>query len=407
MAVDFKTEVQSSVSRLQECLDQVFAAMGGPGLSGAEVARALGLDNKLAWKLTRLARETDALKAVPFVPGEAAMQKALDAMSSSGLSAELVTRTTDAFTRFVDVAIHHAGNRTALDLLVAADRPGTLRATEMEQRRNSFVGNAYTWGVQAEVQLRCEFIHPSAEPGFLDFANIRGFYGLQRNRSDVQWPINRARFFLDSNEVAWKIPRYPIDPQLDAEPDTIPLLRDFCSQPIPEVRRTVEPNGNSVDHITAGAVGKTGAMTILTGEHLRRVRPDHEQEPDDYSAHACAVHTPSRLLHFDTFVYDGCYGNRSPKLAVFSELTATVAYPLSSPDHMLLPLSEKVEHLGQGLRRARSSALPNYLDLIRHVLDRLGWDESRFDVYRLTIEYPPIPVAVEMRWDISEPKAES
>ena len=53
-----------------------------------------------------------------------------------------------------------------------------------------------------------------------------------------------------------------------------------------------------------------------------------------------------------------------------------------------LDLLESVQTLGWGGDKARHAVIPHYADLLRHVFERLGWDDARFRGYRCEIDYP-------------------
>jgi len=65
-----------------------------------------------------------------------------------------------------------------------------------------------------------------------------------------------------------------------------------------------------------------------------------------------------------------------------------------------LPLAENVEFLGAGADAVDAVAVPWYPKMARFAFNRMGWSESEFDVYRLTVPYPPIPTTVWIAQDL-------
>jgi hypothetical protein len=63
-----------------------------------------------------------------------------------------------------------------------------------------------------------------------------------------------------------------------------------------------------------------------------------------------------------------------------------------------LPIQERVLSLGSGLSRLQTPDMPQYLDVIRFALDRLGWDEGGLQAYRVRIEYPVLHACVRMKF---------
>lgn len=44
----------------------------------------------------------------------------------------------------------------------------------------------------------------------------------------------------------------------------------------------------------------------------------------------------------------------------------------------------------------RMAEAPQYPEMVRHVLERMGWAGRRFDLYRARIEYPLLHGSVEL-----------
>jgi hypothetical protein len=90
-----------------------------------------------------------------------------------------------------------------------------------------------------------------------------------------------------------------------------------------------------------------------------------------------------------------------PELAVYSELRGLTAGEHSEHDE--LPLYETISFLGYGPTAIHTPEVPRYGEMARYVFDKLGWDGEGFRVYRVLMQYPPIPTAVVMKHDLPEP----
>ena len=49
--------------------------------------------------------------------------------------------------------------------------------------------------------------------------------------------------------------------------------------------------------------------------------------------------------------------------------------------------------------------VPRYPKIAGYVFDRLGWDGSRFDVYRCRVQYPIVPSSVMLQFELPEKPA--
>jgi hypothetical protein len=175
---------------------------------------------------------------------------------------------------------------------------------------------------------------------------------------------------------------------------TAPLIRQFCSDPLPALRRVPRPNGFVDDELLAGSVGKTGATTCVIGDVCRCAGKRYRDERNRIAGYIQRVCTPCEVLVFDYVVHDTVYGPMAPELAVRSALGEEPS-PATNPYELpRLPVTGSVQYIGKGAAALRLSDVPRYAELGQYVFTRLGWDGNRFDVYRVRLEYPPIPTLV-------------
>jgi hypothetical protein len=97
------------------------------------------------------------------------------------------------------------------------------------------------------------------------------------------------------------------------------------------------------------------------------------------------------LVHRDLFADGGAF-----KTDLYGDLFGG-GPALRYEEADLLPLHEPLQRLGTGPEAARTPDIPRYHEMLRYSLDRAGWDGDRFDVYRLRMQYPPIPTTVVFR----------
>ncbi len=58
--------------------------------------------------------------------------------------------------------------------------------------------------------------------------------------------------------------------------------------------------------------------------------------------------------------------------------------------------------LGSGLARLRLLEFTRYTELLREVMEKLGWDPTEFRTYRLKLAYPLLGAQMTMAFDQPE-----
>jgi hypothetical protein len=86
---------------------------------------------------------------------------------------------------------------------------------------------------------------------------------------------------------------------------------------------------------------------------------------------------------------------------MFSDL----ASPAASEDADALPAPERIASLGRGVALAQSPDIPAYTDLAQGVFEMLGVEAGEYDLYRVRMAYPPMPVSVMMRYRLPRSSA--
>jgi hypothetical protein len=217
----------------------------------------------------------------------------------------------------------------------------------------------------------------------------------------VPWLIARSRISDDDGVSRQPYVREPLDDVSDAE-TAAPLIRRFCSDPLPVIRRVIRPSGFVDDELVPGPIGKTGATTCVIGDVCRSVGQRYRSEHNRFHGLIQRVYTPCEVLALDLIVHENVFGRIAPELAVRSALGEGPASAINPDELPRLPVTGGVQYIGKGLAALRTPDLPRYTELAEYVFERLGWDGARFDVYRVRLEYPPIPTLVTTQHDLPE-----
>jgi hypothetical protein len=396
-AEPFADDARRVVHGLRGALrDVIERASSTPNLRASQLADALDLDRHLAWKISKVIGLQDPFAASQFVPGRGGIRILLAAARRHRVPEDVVEAAGAAFEEFRRVMKSHAGDRQTFNAMLAGHTTRSEARADLEHRKGAFQHNSYIWGVQARTHLSSFILRASEiRPGYYDSVTLRGFIDLRWIRPDVSWRIRRMCAVDDYGRVCADFQRHALSPLTAAESGgaEVPLLREFCSQPVPKLRAPDGAPANTSYQLVEGSVGNSGSLTCLLGEIGRGVEPYTGGEKYARLVLATEVRTPAETLVFDLIVHRGMLGRLNPTAHMFGDLfDRGFNDPPVEADR--LPLAEQVEYLGSGADALSTPEVPRYPEMVRFAFDRVGWPESEFDVYRLRIAYPPIPSTV-------------
>jgi hypothetical protein len=399
-ALDFVDQAQAVVCRLRDAIAAVIAAIPGFAYRRPnDLAADLGLDAKLAWRLGRCVDVADPFASAQFIPGPTGMRTFLRVAQRRGVPKSALDVAREAFDDFRELVRTHGGTRKSFDTLTAGLAASGQVRTDLEHRRLAFEGNTYVWGVWARTIFRANIIAPSADPNMWDLATVRGFIDFRRMRPNVAWRIVRPSSVDSSHSIHTEAVRAALDPRAA---EGVPLLTDFCSQPVPQFRSVVGLNGGQESEFVAGPVGNTGRLTCVTGEVLRGLEPRYRAPLYGDFCAVFPVRTPAEVLVFDLLIHRTLFENDDPlRVELYSDLFGGgpgVRYEATDR----LPLHDSLACLGYGPEAAHTSDIPRYPDMLRYALDRVDWNGHDFRLYRLRMQYPAIPTTVMLRKTLPE-----
>lgn len=400
----FEDHASRVITRLRRALEAVVASVPDTSTRAVDLAAALDIDTKLAWRIGRVVHDADVFNAARFVPGANGFKIVLRAAQRRGASKGAIASAEAAFGSFSELVHTHAGNRRAFDMMLAAHARADRTRVDIEHRRQMFEGSSYVWGVQARVLLRLDILAPSADPLMFDLASVRSFVDLRRLRRDVPWRIARGYSVDDTDVTRVEFHREPLDVYEDAGAglEGLPLLRAFCSRPLPVCRRVDGPRGAVEYELVEGAVGNTGILTCATGELIRELEPRFRTTGYHEIAQAFQLRTPSEVVVFDVLIHRELFGRPiEPRLFVCSDLFSERIAPRYR-DADFLPVQEEVRYLGMGPDVLALPDVPRHVELARFALERCGFDGAQFDAYRVQMKYPPIPATMVIKHDLPD-----
>lgn len=393
----FDADVAHVVGNVRRRLAAIVESVCGGQPRAQDITDRFGVYRKLGWQIWNVVYAEDAVAAIKHLPNPRTLKVWNDAARKLGVTDQMLTRLDESIEEFNKRLEAHAPDRELLDMLVESRPESRDEATDARWRKQAFAGNAYTWGVRAKCMFAAAVLFPSLDrKDYFDIVRTQALYGLIRTRPGIRWPFAQL-LIRNKDGEPFSFQREPLSPTSVVLETGVPLLEEFCSSPLPQVARKPGATPQMVeDELLPGAIGLAGAADIVTGEHLRAVAPAWADKPGETAMFGTGVRTPCELLVSDQLVHRSLYPNVRRELCVFGELMTQ----FSRDERDRLPMLEKVQHLGRASDGVQTADVPRYSDLLDLMIRASGCSADDFDVYRVRMRYPPLPVSIIVRHEM-------
>lgn len=393
-APSLEVDAPDVLGALRDSLSELVSSLSARPTRASQLADALGIDRNLGWKIWRVCQSREELPSPKHVPGKAGVQSFLAAAEKAGARAELVAAVRNAFERFEEFTRIHGGDRASVEIVLGNLTSDGARRLELSLRRAAFRANSHFLGAQARTLYRMDVVFPGA-PGYMPEVIItRGFFGLWRTRANKALVFAHSGLILQRTmRVTAGYERLPLDPAV--RPGEVPLLREFCSPGLPEVRRCVIDDGGTFeDELSAGPAGQAAAVDIVSSEHIRNMPLDTRRR-----GALMTIRTPAELACFDLLLHREAWDGQTPDLRTHT--TVNSEYSAARADHRdEIPHTERLELLGRADRIAPIAEVPGHADIIRRVLSSVPFPASEFSLFRVRMRFPPLPICVAMDYAV-------
>ncbi|UYV13407.1 MAG: hypothetical protein NCW75_03770 [Phycisphaera sp.] len=396
MPVTFQDDAAAVVAEIRDLFAQVIETKCRPGSGLPEICEGFGIHRKLAWQLTKVAYGDDPFFAARYMPTPKGIETWIRSAAEHGIDRDLLDSVREASAKFEHLIETHAGNRTAMDMLLESCVAEPSEDIDTRWRQRAFEGNSYIWGVQARSMLSCSILAPSKDRrGWMDMAQARSLIDLRRTRPGTRWMIGQAVVFREGS--APDTPdREPLDAETARITGGVPVLGSFTTNPLPNLERRETGTGLLLDELLPGEIGQAGQLTITTGEVVRNLAPAYAIEDGDRALFSTGVSTPAEVLIYDHFVHKDLFGAVERELCVFGEL----GRPFTSDEQDRLRVPEQIQPMGSGLSNVHTPDVPGYAKLLRHAFSKCDWNPTDFALHRVRMAYPPLTTSVMIRHEL-------
>lgn len=347
------------------------------------LADRLGLDKVLASRVLKATRSRDPITAAHRMPGPEPLRRVVKAAEALGVEAEIIAEAYRAIDEFDRLIRQGVGDRSTLDAIVSAWVPEARREFELRRKQAAFKAMSQLKGVQCEALVATVILWPSADPTKMDVVWVNGLFGMHRVRPGAPVKLSTRKLSGGPEQrLPVSLDGVPVD---DAEGL---LLREFCSEPPLKMR--AHRVASAVHYTLADeSFGPASAADVIFAEvnhgELPRAVPAGSNRKRYFFAEASM---PARRMQFDVLVHESLDTSR-PWLRIYDtafEGVANVNDPARDVDAM--DMAESIESLGAGVSRFGSTEVPRYVELLRHVCQRLGYDPGALRGHRCEVEFP-------------------
>jgi hypothetical protein len=380
LAGAFDADVARVVLQLRSAFTGVFAALPRPIRGGTDLQRELGLPSTLSWQLHGFVNSTDPIAAANQIPGRQATRRALAAAEAKGVSRAALDRAAAAFDEFEACVERHAGDRASFASMVSSMVAGESSSVDLDARREAFRATSHIYGLQAGVSVNAYILHPGDTPGWYDFVFLNGSVGLRVMRPFDKLFIGRHGHEPDHPrpDQATSQPIVPPRPEFDGAP----VLEEFSTRPLPAFKSEIATKTHREIYISGPPVGRTGELTYFVAERWPAAAPRDEK----LEFNATLLHPTAALLHDVLLAPSVTDRTPSPRTGVFGGALNELRRKLRETDR--LNIQAQSNFAGVGVESLQTPLVPRYVEMLRFVCQKLGWDADAFDTYRCQVEYP-------------------
>jgi len=356
----------------------------------------------LASRVLRAAASKDPVAVLQMMPGPEPLRRLAQAAQKKGVSGALVSELQEAVDQFDELIRSEAGDRSALDAILASWLPEARQEFELRRKQAVFRALSQLRGQALDTNLSTVLLHPSRDGQHIDVVWIIGLLGLQRLRpgSAIKFATRRI-----SGE---KAPRRPstLDGVSVEGLDGL-RLDEFCSKPLADLE--VQRVGDVVHYtLPDSGFGPRSATDLVFAEVNFAELPRYVPSELKRKRHVFAeVSIPSKLLVFDAIVHEDLITpGGEPSLFIYDTSFEGVADVNDrTRDIDRLDLAESIQPLGRGIAKVRASEVLWYPQLLTTVCNKLAWTGESFRTYRCRIDYPLYGSQVAIAFDTIPPPA--
>ena len=397
----FEVETATALAAVRKALGALVAALPGDIRRPIDLQRVAQADYRVCWQVFSVLRSGTSIAAANHVPRLPSLRRLLDAAEGMSVRPTLIAAVQTAVQEFDHVVKVHAGDRSAFDAMVAGVSPGgSSESIDLLHRRMAYRSLSHLWGMQVETFSRLVLVRPSASGKGTDECMLNNKLRVRRLRPGVS---SRVHGFLER-----PLPRRaeaqqvlePVDKEA-AKTYGVPLLPEFCSQPVPTFKTVRTEDGWNYSELAGEELGRRSAVNLTFSGIYRELPFKTNGDGRPMVSVGTLMTIPTEMLIFDLAVHRPTYGQVTPEAVVYGALRGSEP-PEGSNQAQQLPIRERVLSLGGGADAVQTPEVAQYPEMFRYVCGILGWDPEEFDVYRLRLAFPVLSSDVKLQFHVAD-----
>jgi hypothetical protein len=390
VAITISRDVQKSFARLISQLPGRFARP-------SQLQHCLQIDAKLAWQVFKIAKAENPLEAVRYLPSVVSIKRLSAAAKGKGVSKDVLEAVEEAVNQF-DVAVReHADGRDSFTSMVASLRnEASSDAVDLQLRRAAYRVNCQIWGSQIGVFFGQSAVRRRAT-GEIDASSLAIKADFRRLRADAR-PIVYGRSQRNSQGSLVQPKQVPIDPEAN-EKYGIPLLPQFCSQPIPTFGDAEVKDGWRIQNVRGEQMGRLGSVDLTVATSYKNSTLIHLSDGRKAFYTSLTFRVPTEMAFLELLIHRPSLGQLIPNVRVIPEFGVDFASELATPNPQIPSLCVS-KALGAYSTAPPISELRDYDAATNHVLKTLDWDVNEFDVVRATLAYPVLNTTLVLWFEV-------
>ena len=385
------------VARIRSVLDEVKSAAvdtldSMPSTTGrrpTDLAKNLGIDMKLAWKLGHLLRATTPGEILHSIAGAAGIKKTLVGIQTAGADAQNIKRLQSAFDALLLMIKEVAGDRGSFETLVTGMGEAESLQLSVDMRRKYFSAVCSMIGVQCATQYRMVCVGPSSDSDAYSVAAVHSWADLK------QFTLHGGVMFHTPTELSrCRCCTFSsvenLDPAVGGE---IPLLPDFSRMEQITLEGIHSTDGDVRRfHRVDTNLGLASSADLTLGQLANSLTP-LALDGDSFFQDCVELRVPCKELVLDFLIAPGLMKELSEPQIRMHSLWSDPENPAPGDDSEL-PIEFKVTKL-------RSGELPepapqgwsraHYASLLSLVGTRTNWPLDAFDHFRIHLSFPFMP----------------
>lgn len=391
-------EARAALQQIRAAFMGLYAAIGADPRQPQEVARKVGINRNMAWKLSKIIQGNEPFAILNHLPGQPGVELVITAFSQAGAPEHSLERLRTATREFNDVLVRHAGDRDSFELTLESMGIFERESGSSNGREMAFRGNSMIWGVQVRTRLAACFLGPNRhDPSKADAAQIAALLGFQRLRPNARWRLFCQQLTDDSGDQIAATTIEGIETNKGAH--ELPMLfREFCSPEMPELDAVIV-DGKREFFLPEGPVGKMAAFDCALGSIVRNL-PMRQSEHNKWGSNAASIPLPVETLVLDLIVHRDLPPHDPPEVLIYGLPHGGMDLPANQSMQNLLPINATAVELPGQPPMLSTPLVPRYEQLAARIYSRMEWNPAEFRAMRVELAYPPMPSFVVLRWPL-------